>query len=220
MIDPDWDQLTRDLQQPLDGDLIAQREAFGGKKLDYIESHAAIQIANEIFGHGGWSFAVRSLERVWEGERGNKGLVACAYTAVVCVKVGDVVKEDVGYGDGFGKDYGEATELACKEAVSDAMKRCLRMFGDPFGLPLYEKDKFKKDARIKRRKSSAQAKADGDNERLRDMMNACQSVGELEECWRDQIEPELRWLPKVWYAAMRDMRDQIIEDIQARQEGL
>lgn len=213
-----WPRVERDLKEPLDGDLIAQREAFGGKKLDYIESHAAIQTANDIFGHGGWSFAVRELRRVWEGERKTKNgsKAACAYTAVVAVEVGGVVKEDVGYGDGMGNDHGEATELAAKEAVSDAMKRCLRMFGDPFGLPLYEKNRAEKESRIKRRKSSSQAKQDGDHTALLDAMNAAKTTADLEEVWDDIVLPKLRWLPRSWYTPMRDHFEQCLEDIQAQ----
>jgi DNA recombination protein Rad52 len=216
----DWERINRDLAQPLDGDLIAQRKGAGGVSLDYIESHAAIQTANDIFGRGNWSFAVRDLQRVWEGTRQTRNgeKPAVAYTAVVCVKVGDVVKEDVGYGDGMGSDLGDATELACKEAVSDAMKRCLRMFGDPFGLVLYEKNKHERASRIKTRKSSAQAKEDGDHMRLRDMLNAAQTVGEIELAW-DEVEAELRWLPRSWYVPMRDHRDACIEDIEARGES-
>jgi recombination DNA repair RAD52 pathway protein len=135
----------------------------------------------------------------------------------VCVKVGSVIKEDVGYGDGFGKNYGEATELAAKEAVSDAMKRCLRMFGDPFGLVLYEKNPAQKEGRIKTRMSSAKAKEEGKHTELLDMMNACASVADLHECWQDEIIPRLRWLPRKWFVPMRDHYEKTLEAIEAKE---
>jgi DNA repair and recombination protein RAD52 len=59
------------------------------------------------------------------------------------VRAGDVVvtREGTGAGSGFGNDHGEAHESAIKEAETDAMKRALMTFGNPFGLALYDKDK-------------------------------------------------------------------------------
>jgi hypothetical protein len=50
-------------------------------------------------------------------------------------------REGTGAGGGFGQDMGEAHESAIKEAETDAMKRALMTFGNPFGLALYDKDK-------------------------------------------------------------------------------
>jgi hypothetical protein len=63
------------------------------------------------------------------------------YTCIVRVTVGDVVREDVGFGSGYGKKAGDAIEGATKEAVTDALKRCLRTFGSQFGLALYDKER-------------------------------------------------------------------------------
>ena len=60
-----------------------------------------------------------------------------AYTAQVRVRVGEVIREDAGFGTGYGKDDGDACEGAIKEAVTDALKRALVSFGDQFGLGLY-----------------------------------------------------------------------------------
>ena len=48
-------------------------------------------------------------------------------------------REGCGAGHGILKDLGEAHESALKEAETDAMKRALMTFGNPFGLALYDK---------------------------------------------------------------------------------
>jgi len=64
----------------------------------------------------------------------------------VTVKAGDglVIKEDVGFGNGVAGasayGIGSCIELASKEAVTDALKRCMRYYGNKFGLTLYDKD--------------------------------------------------------------------------------
>jgi recombination DNA repair RAD52 pathway protein len=54
---------------------------------------------------------------------------------------GKVVREGCGYGSGIDKDLGQAHESALKEAESDAEKRALKTFGNPFGQALYDKTK-------------------------------------------------------------------------------
>ena len=48
-------------------------------------------------------------------------------------------REGCGYGSGIDKDIGQAHESALKEAESDAEKRALKTFGNPFGQALYDK---------------------------------------------------------------------------------
>ena len=62
-----------------------------------------------------------------------------SYTAKVRVTVGEIVREGVGAGHGIDVDLGLAHESAIKEAETDAMKRALMTFGNPFGLALYDK---------------------------------------------------------------------------------
>src|SRR5205085_8683411 len=49
-------------------------------------------------------------------------------------------REGVGAGHGIDVDCGQAHESAIKEAETDAMKRALMTFGNPFGLALYDKE--------------------------------------------------------------------------------
>jgi hypothetical protein len=50
-----------------------------------------------------------------------------------------VIREGSGAGHGIDADLGQAHESALKEAETDAMKRALMTFGNPFGLALYDK---------------------------------------------------------------------------------
>ncbi|MFN5194692.1 MAG: Rad52/Rad22 family DNA repair protein, partial [Cyanobacteriota bacterium] len=66
------------------------------------------------------------------------------YTARVRVSVhagdrGLLIREGTGAGHGIDTDLGLAHESAIKEAETDAMKRALMTFGNPFGLALYDK---------------------------------------------------------------------------------
>lgn len=111
----------------------------GNIDLSYIESHHAIREANRAFGFDQWSYEVKSLQEYGMGEENQKGNKVVSYHAIIQIKAIDVVREDVGFGQGINKDPGKAMEGAIKEAVSDGMKRCLRTFGDIFGLALYDK---------------------------------------------------------------------------------
>ena len=53
--------------------------------------------------------------------------------------VPSLVREGSGAGHGIDVDLGLAHESALKEAETDAMKRALMTFGNPFGLALYDK---------------------------------------------------------------------------------
>lgn len=59
----------------------------------------------------------------------------------VRVRAGEttVTREGSGFGFGTGSNPGEAHEGAVKEAETDAMKRALVTFGNPFGLALYDR---------------------------------------------------------------------------------
>lgn len=62
-------------------------------------------------------------------------------TAVVKVVLRDgTFHEDVGYGISDNKNKGEAIEKAKKEAVSDARKRALRLFGNALGNSVYDRE--------------------------------------------------------------------------------
>ncbi len=140
-----WDALaprvTEALVQPLDPQLISQRKGRAGRKFDYIEGHTAIDQANQIFGFGGWGYelvgdvTLRPIEQT--DSRTGEVTRTAAYSAVVRVTVpGAPSRTDVGF-QPVAADTPEDHETAFKGAVTDALKRALRSFGDRFGNGLY-----------------------------------------------------------------------------------
>lgn len=133
-----------ELQKPLDPKYVAQRKQ-GGAQVSYIEGWHAIAEANRIFGFDNWSRETVSVNQVAQYERkigrDQKDGWSVTYTAKVKITVGDTIREGTGAGHGIGTDLGECHESAIKEAETDAMKRALMTFGNPFGLALYDKTK-------------------------------------------------------------------------------
>lgn len=142
----DWDKVSTELNKKLDPAAVKPAKSFGPKG-DYIEGWHAIAEANRIFGFGEWDQVLRDVKCVSERPRkigkapAEKDGWAVSYIASVTVMVGGVKREDVGAGHGYDIDCGLAHESAIKEAVTDALKRTLRTFGNPFGLALYDKSR-------------------------------------------------------------------------------
>ncbi len=128
-----------------------------GLTLSYIEGWHTIAEANRIFGYDAWDRQTMAVKCVWEGMKGNRS--ACSYIARVRVRVragdAEVCREGCGSGHGVGLTPGEAHEGAIKEAETDAMKRALSTFGNPFGLALYDKEQQNVRGRRKKQPKSA-----------------------------------------------------------------
>ena len=131
------------LAQPLEANLVARRKGGKGQWVPYLEGYQSINQANRIFGHGRWGAEVagpigyRELGRADKktGEVQPVGM----YWATVRVQVaGCAPRSDVGCGFTT-DDSPEAHDTAIKAAVTDAMKRALRQFGDQFGNALYDR---------------------------------------------------------------------------------
>jgi len=140
-----WDALaprvTEALAQPLDPQLVSQRKGRGGRMFDYVEGHTAIDQANRIFGFGGWGFELISDVTLRQIEltdsRTGEVTSTAAYSAVVRVSVpGAPSRSDVGF-QPVTDETPQGHETAYKGAVTDALKRALRSFGDRFGNGLY-----------------------------------------------------------------------------------
>ena len=140
------------LSAPLDRALVSSREQ-GRSKVNYLQSWVVISEANRIFGFDGWqrqtlfSRCIAQAERLI-GARGTgreqKSGWGVTYIARVRITVsagihGLLIREGTGAGHGIDTDLGLAHESAIKEAETDAMKRALMTFGNPFGLALYDK---------------------------------------------------------------------------------
>lgn len=130
------------LDADLDRSNVKQREQ-AGRKFSYIEGWHAIAEANRIFGFDGWSAETLETRLVAEKPRDGKTGWTVSYIARVRVTViaGDrsLIREGVGAGHGIDVSLGNAHESAIKEAATDAIKRALITFGNPFGLALYDK---------------------------------------------------------------------------------
>jgi len=132
------------LRAPLSRGNVSSREQ-AGRKFSYIEAWWTIHEANDIFGFDAWSRETVDIRCVAEharkvGKAPQRDGWGVSYIAKVRVTVGPIVREGTGAGHGIDADLGLAHESAIKEAESDAMKRALMTFGNPFGLALYDKE--------------------------------------------------------------------------------
>ena len=123
------------INQKINKNNVSFRSGGGGQQLAYVESWHVIQEANRIFGFDGWSSETLETFLVSEDPK------CITYVARVRITVGDIVREGTGAGHGRMGSIGDKYESAVKEAESDARKRALMIFGNQFGLSLYEKGK-------------------------------------------------------------------------------
>ena len=137
------DQQIKALSSELSADRIKVRDK-ANIKLSYLEGFDIIDTANNIFGYGNWAYTISSLEQVSQEVNSNQNVVVC-YKAIVKIDVYDIdhstmiSRQDVGFGTGVARNLADAHENSAKEAVTDALKRSLRSFGNQFGNSLYDK---------------------------------------------------------------------------------
>jgi len=156
------------LSAPLDRSKVKTRQQ-SGRELSYIESWHAIAEANRIFGFDGWSretIYCKEISRISckIGANSKEGFKV-GYEAKVKITIEGVTREGTGHGCGQMSDLFDCIESAAKEAESDAMKRALMTFGNPFGLALYDKlqrnvEDVKKEPTPEQRIEAAKKKAD------------------------------------------------------------
>jgi hypothetical protein len=110
--------------------------------LAYVEGWHVIAEANRIFGYDAWDRHTLSTRCVWSGSASHH--YAAAYTAKVriAVRAGTLTisRDGCGSGEARALTPGRAHELALKAAETDATKRALATFGNPFGLALYDRE--------------------------------------------------------------------------------
>ena len=137
------DTQVRQLRAKLDERHVKTRKA-NGIDLHYVEGWHVISEANRIFGYDAWDRRTLEANCVTSSGEGNRH--AAAYTAKVrvTVRAGEtlVVREGSGTGEGFGATTGQAHDIALKSAETDATKRALATFGNPFGLALYDREQL------------------------------------------------------------------------------
>lgn len=212
------------LQAKLDPSVVSTREQ-SGKKLSYIEGWFAIAEANRIFGFDAWNRETIALQETSRDLLKIKGYNGkpdyeqwrVSYLARVRVTIGDIVREGTGYGSGMSKPeaLGDAIESAAKEAETDAMKRALMTFGNPFGLALYDKTRANvgiEEQQEPQRQSSAKLKRDGAWEKLMLKLSAdfgdCKSLVSLSKLRADYREMARQegW-PKAWLETLANEFD-------------
>jgi DNA repair and recombination protein RAD52 len=215
---------VQDLSAKLDKTHVSTRSQ-AGRKLSYIEGWHAIAEANRIFGFDGWSRETISMDRCCEPEQVN-GNWRVRFVAKVRIQAGGTFRDGTGYGSGINKDLGEAYEGAVKEAETDAMKRALMTFGNPFGLALYDKtqanveaDAFKAPAAEQaspvERKSQAAHKRDGTFEDICAEIRATQTPDELRE-WGVANRARMQSLPSKWMDPARDAYANHMDELNMR----
>lgn len=189
----DWQKASAELSRKLDPAHVRPPSKFGPKG-DYLEGWHCIAEANRIFGFGGWSYTLLDCRCVSERDRPigreAKPGFGVTYTATVRVAVDGVTRDDVGAGHGYDVDCGLAHESAIKEAVTDALKRSLRTFGNPFGLALYDKT---------RAEVGVDASPDEISQAV-SIINSAPDVGAMTEAWKRMADP-VRNAPGVIEAA-------------------
>jgi DNA repair and recombination protein RAD52 len=142
------EQILNDLDANIPKSAVEQRQGGGASKLSYLAGWYVIDRLNKIFGPDAWSYDVSELRNVHSGDLDGKygKIFSASYVATVQLYVqfpdGTQAKRitDVGFGNGTDKtDPGKPHELATKEAVTDALKRCAKSLGMSLGLALYDK---------------------------------------------------------------------------------
>lgn len=140
-----WDGLppavTQRLGEALDEGLVSHRRGRGNRSYAYLEGSTAIEQANRVFGHGGWGYDLVGEVTLREGESVDQQTGEAkpwrAYAATVRVSVpGSQPRTDTGF-QAVAEETVKGHETAHKGAVTDALKRALRSYGDQFGNGLY-----------------------------------------------------------------------------------
>jgi recombination DNA repair RAD52 pathway protein len=135
------DTQNRYLKAKLDAKHVRTRQA-NGISLNYVEGWHVIAEANRIFGHDAWSRETIQAACFWQSSSGSYHEAAYLAKVRISVRAGDavIVREGSGTGEGKAPTTGQAHELALKGAETDATKRALATFGNPFGLALYDRE--------------------------------------------------------------------------------
>lgn len=137
------DEIEKILSQNLGPEYISYRPGFNGVKIAYIEGWAAIDLANKIFGYDGWSSKVKKITIDFYEDIPNKISVGISALVRITLK-NKAFREDIGFGSSENqRSKVVAWEKAKKEAVTDAIKRSLRQFGNSLGNCFYNKDYLK-----------------------------------------------------------------------------
>lgn len=210
------------LTNTLDPNVVAERTQ-SGRSFSYVEAWHAIAEANRIFGFDAWDRETIDTRCVQERERkigkppNEKDGYGVSYVCKVrvTVRAGDsvVIREGTGAGHGIDVDLGQAHESAVKEAESDAMKRAMMQFGNPFGLALY--DKTRASVAVPR---ETKANSRGMYEALQAGLRSQKSAADL-MAWGKSNADAIRSLPGDWEEELRDEFAAELKAFKASEKG-
>jgi recombination DNA repair RAD52 pathway protein len=132
---------VKSLEAKLDSKHVRTRRVQDSN-LAYVEGWHVIAEANRIFGYDAWDRHTLCTRCVWSGSANHHYAAAYIAKVRIAVRAGaiTITREGCGSGDAKASTPGEAHELAIKGAETDATKRALATFGNPFGLALYDRE--------------------------------------------------------------------------------
>lgn len=129
---------TQDLKAKLKPRHVRKR-IVDGRSFHYIEGWHALSEANRIFGFENWDRETTSNQCVWQKQMDRRFYVVYLAKVRIIVRTGSctIVREGQGSAEAVAPTAGQAHDRAAKSAETDATKRALATFGNPFGLSLY-----------------------------------------------------------------------------------
>jgi len=132
---------VKSLEAKLDSKHVRTRRVQDSN-LAYVERWQVIAEANRIFGYDAWDRQTLCTRCVWSGSANHHYAAAYIAKVRIAVRAGaiTITREGCGSGNAKASTPGEAHELAIKGAETDATKRALATFGNPFGLALYDRE--------------------------------------------------------------------------------
>ena len=131
---------TKSLKAKLKRRHVKLRESCGAS-VSYVEGWHAIAEANRIFGFDSWDRQTLAPSCHWAHLQHGETLCFYSTKVRITVRAGETVTVREGIGTGFGRAPQPelAHDIALKAAETDATKRALATFGNPFGLALYDR---------------------------------------------------------------------------------
>ncbi|EEQ82846.1 hypothetical protein NCER_100386 [Vairimorpha ceranae BRL01] len=133
-------RISKLLNKKLAPEYISYRQGFGKTNVPYVEGWTVISLANQIFGFNGWNSQIIKMEIDYCDNQDSKWNIGISCVVRISLKDG-THKEDIGYGSSENQRRKcEAFEKAKKEAVTDALKRALRQYGNSLGNCCYDKE--------------------------------------------------------------------------------
>ncbi|MEI7556495.1 Rad52/Rad22 family DNA repair protein [Candidatus Chlorohelix sp.] len=131
------------LRQPLDWSRVKERPGPGGTRLSYLEGYDVIDKANEIFLPGEWGHETLEVQYHEVADPSSGEVVGAFYSARVrlevrgCIPVTEegVCPVELIKGKGLVAEHDKGR----KGAITDALKRCFRIYGEQLGNSLYDR---------------------------------------------------------------------------------